>query len=150
MPLPVVVGVGHDRDVSVLDMVASLSLKTPTAVAQNMVQQFVQAYQKVLSLQERITKGVENVLHKQQQRLQTIEALLPVCAMRLLEKKESKLHLLERSVELLSPLTILKKGYTMTLKNGVVASFADIKPGDEITTVFHNGSIHSKIHQVAQ
>jgi exodeoxyribonuclease VII large subunit len=150
MPLPVVVGVGHDRDVSVLDMVASLSLKTPTAVAQYMVQQFVQAYQKVLSLQERITKGVENVLHKQQQRLQTIEALLPVCAMRLLEKKESKLHLLERSVELLSPLTILKKGYTMTLKNGVVASFADIKPGDEITTVFHNGSIHSKIHQVAQ
>lgn len=65
-------------------------------------------------------------------------------------EKENKLRLLERSVELLSPINVLKKGYTMTLKNGAIVSLADIKPGDEITTVFHNGSIHSKIHQVAQ
>lgn len=143
MPLPVVVGVGHDRDVSVLDMVASVSLKTPTAVAQYLLQKRVDACQRVLDLQERLAKSVEQILTRQSQRLQTIASLLPVCAGRLLERKENKLRLLERSVELLSPINVLRKGYTMTLKNGEVAFLSDLQKGDEITTVYHNGSVKS-------
>lgn len=150
MPLPVVVGVGHDRDVSVLDMVAAVSLKTPTAVAQFMVQRVVDAYQQVLSLQERFAKSIDTLLQAQAKRLQTVSALLPVCAARLLEQKENRLRLLQRSVELLSPINVLKKGYTMTLINGEVVSLQDLTVGDEITTVFHNGSISSKIHQITE
>jgi exodeoxyribonuclease VII large subunit len=143
MPLPVVVGVGHDRDVSVLDMVAAVSLKTPTAVAQFMVQRLADAYQRVCLCQERLSRGVLLLLQRQEQRLLTIEKMLPICAHRLLDKKEHRLAMLEKTLELLSPVNVLKKGYTMTLKNGVVASLDDIQVGDEITTVFHNGSVQS-------
>lgn len=143
MPLPVVVGVGHDRDVSVLDMVAAVSLKTPTAVAQFMVQRLADAYQRVSLCQERLSRGVQLLLQRQEQRLLTIEKMLPICAHRLLDKKEHRLAMLEKTLELLSPVNVLKKGYTMTLKNGVVASLDDIQVGDEITTVFHNGSVQS-------
>lgn len=143
MPLPVVVGVGHDRDVSVLDMVAAVSLKTPTAVAQFWVQRLVDAYQRVGVQQERFYRGVQQLLQRQTQRLQTVESMLPICSQRLIEQKEHRLAMLEKSVELLSPQNVLKKGYTMTLKNGVVASLSDIQVGDEITTVFHNGSVQS-------
>ena len=46
-------------------------------------------------------------------------------------KIKNKLRLLERSVELLSPINVLRKGYTMTLKNGEVAFLSDLQKGDE-------------------
>lgn len=143
MPLPVIAGIGHDRDVSVLDMVAGLSLKTPTAVAQYMVQTMVDVAEKVLACQDRIGRAVQHLLQRYENRLTTIETMLPLCANRCLEQKQHRLQLLERTVALLSPQSILKKGYTMTLKNGVVASLQDLQTGDEITTVFHNGSVKS-------
>lgn len=145
MPLPVIAGIGHDRDVSVLDMVAGLSLKTPTAVAQYMVQTLVDVAEKVLTCQDRISRAVQHLLQRYEQRLATIEMMLPLCANRCLEQKQHRLQLLERTVALLSPQSILKKGYTMTLKNGVVASLQDLQAGDEISTVFHNGSVASVV-----
>lgn len=145
MPLPVIAGIGHDRDVSVLDMVAGLSLKTPTAVAQYLVQTMVEAYEKVLACQDRISRAVQHLLQRYENRLRTIETMLPLCASRCLEQKQHRLQLLERTVELLSPQSILKKGYTMTLKNGTVASLQDLQAGDEISTVFHNGTVASVV-----
>ena len=143
MPLPVIAGIGHDRDVSVLDMVAAISLKTPTAVAQFLVQKMADVHQQVMGYQERVARAVEQLLQRQNQRLQTIEMLLPLSARRCMERKEHRLQLVERSIELLSPQNVLKKGYTMTLKDGAVVALQDIQVGDEITTVFHNGSVKS-------
>lgn len=148
MPLPVIAGIGHDRDVSVLDMVAGLSLKTPTAVAQYLVQTLVDVAEKLLTCQDRISRAVQHLLQRYEQRLATIEMMLPLCASRCLEQKQHRLQLLERTVALLSPQSILKKGYTMTLKNGVVASLQDLQAGDEITTVFHNGSVKSIVESL--
>ncbi len=145
MPLPVVSGIGHDRDVSVLDMVASVALKTPTAVAQFFVQKMVAVYQQVLSCQDRIATAVQRLLQQHEHRLQTFETLLPLNARRCVEQKQHQLQMVERSIDLLSPQNILKKGYTMTLKNGEVVSFADIQPGDDLTIVFFDGSVTTKV-----
>jgi exodeoxyribonuclease VII large subunit len=145
MLLPVIAGIGHDRDVSVLDMVAAISLKTPTAVAQFLVQKMADVHQLVMGYQDRLTKAVQQLLQRQNQRLQTIEMILPLSARRCIERKEHRLQLLERSLDLLSPQNILKKGYTMTLKNGAVVALKDIQVGDEITTVFHNGTVASVV-----
>jgi exodeoxyribonuclease VII large subunit len=145
MLLPVIAGIGHDRDVSVLDMVAAISLKTPTAVAQFLVQKMADVHQQVMGYQDRLTKSVQQLLQRQNQRLQTIEMVLPLSARRCIERKEHRLQLLERSLDLLSPQNVLKKGYTMTLKNGVLASLQDLHTGDEITTVFHNGTVASVV-----
>ncbi|MBO7160377.1 MAG: exodeoxyribonuclease VII large subunit [Paludibacteraceae bacterium] len=145
MLLPVIAGIGHDRDVSVLDMVAAISLKTPTAVAQFLVQKMAVVHQQVMGYQDRLTKSVQQLLQRQNQRLQTIEMVLPLSARRCIERKEHRLQLLERSLDLLSPQNVLKKGYTMTLKNGALASLQDLHKGDEITTVFHNGTVASVV-----
>lgn len=145
MLLPVIAGIGHDRDVSVLDMVAAISLKTPTAVAQFLVQKMADVHQQIMGYQDRLTKSVQQLLQRQNQRLQTIEMVLPLSARRCIERKEHRLQLLERSLDLLSPQNVLKKGYTMTLKNGALASLQDMHTGDEITTVFHNGTVASVV-----
>lgn len=145
MLLPVIAGIGHDRDVSVLDMVAAISLKTPTAVAQFLVQKMADVHQQVMGYQDRLTKSVQQLLQRQNQRLQTIEMVLPLSARRCIERKEHRLQLLERSLDLLSPQNVLKKGYTMTLKNGAVVALKDIQVGDEITAVFHNGTVVSVV-----
>ena len=145
MLLPVIAGIGHDRDVSVLDMVAAISLKTPTAVAQFLVQKMADVHQQVMGYQDRLAKAVQQLLQRQNQRLQTIEMVLPLSARRCIERKEHRLQLLERSLDLLSPQNVLKKGYTMTLKNGAVVALKDIQVGDEITTVFHNGTVASVV-----
>lgn len=145
MPLPVIAGIGHDRDVSVLDMVANLSLKTPTAVAQFLVQKRADVFQQVQSFQDRISNAVQYLLQRYEQRLQTIERVLPLNALRCIEQKQHRLQLLERSIDLLSPQNVLKKGYTMTLKNGAVVALEDVKTGDEITTVFHDGTFTSQV-----
>lgn len=145
MPLPVIAGIGHDRDVSVLDMVAAISLKTPTAVAQFLVQKMADVHLQVMGYQDRLTKAVQQLLQRQNQCLQTIEMILPLSARRCIERKEHRLQLLERSLDLLSPQNVLKKGYTMTLKDGAVVALQDLQAGDEITTVFHNGTVASVV-----
>jgi exodeoxyribonuclease VII large subunit len=53
-PLPVITGIGHDRDLSVVDMVAAVSLKTPTAVADYLIEMFLGEYAKIESYAEKL------------------------------------------------------------------------------------------------
>jgi exodeoxyribonuclease VII large subunit len=61
-PLPVITGIGHQRDVSVLDMVAHTSAKTPTAVAEFFIDHQAAALAKIEDLQQRLfTSGRERI-----------------------------------------------------------------------------------------
>ncbi len=58
--------------------------------------------------------------------------------------QSGKLDATEKHLQLSSPETILKKGYTLTMKDGkVVKQHVDLKKGDSIKTVFYNGEIDS-------
>lgn len=67
-PLPIVTGIGHDKDVSVVDLVAHTKLKTPTAVAEFIIDKFFEAEAIVLELKESLEMAIEEILtsHKNQ------------------------------------------------------------------------------------
>ena len=69
-PIPVITGIGHDRDETVLDHVAHTSVKTPTAAAALLIDKMSEQLQNVLDLQEEIKDHVEQRMNDERQRLQ--------------------------------------------------------------------------------
>ncbi len=69
-PIPVITGIGHDRDETVLDHVAHTSVKTPTAAAALLIDKMTEQLQNVLDLQEEIKDHVEQRMNEERQRLQ--------------------------------------------------------------------------------
>lgn len=76
-PLPVITGIGHEKDTSVADLVAHQRLKTPTAAAEFLISKFYDAEALAISLRERFTERVEEIIALNSQRLQEIKMVLP-------------------------------------------------------------------------
>jgi exodeoxyribonuclease VII large subunit len=147
-PLPVLTGIGHTRDVSVVDMVAKLPLKTPTAVADYIINHTRSLEEKIDSYIEQLSRSVTMLLDKQARKLDQSLTLLPLYANRLLDRKLHALELMERSLELMSPESILKKGYAIVEKNGKSASAASLNPGDEVKITLVDGVVKAEVINV--
>lgn len=91
-PLPVVVGIGHERDRTVLDEIAHTRLKTPTAVASFFVDTLRNAYMRVTGLIDMVTRYSSDRLVGEQRRLDNLEATIPVITRSLLEAAKAHLE----------------------------------------------------------
>jgi len=69
-PLPVITGIGHDKDVSVTDMVANRSLKTPTAVADFLIDTFADAENHIIEMSSLITVASLIIIEKNKNRIE--------------------------------------------------------------------------------
>ena len=130
-PLPIITGIGHDRDECVLDMVSNMRVKTPTAAA---------------ALQQRIAFLFSMVRTNMEHQLeQRYERLLHAIDQRLINERHH-LELAEQKVISYDPFLLLKRGYSITLHNGkVVRDPQQLKEGDEIETRLEKGNIKSKV-----
>jgi len=167
-PLPVISGIGHQRDVSILDMVAHTSLKTPTAVAEFLIQQLAIAESELLDVFTDIANVFKNRLYLENQALnniqwkikQTLQSKLTTKRIEIEKQKsrlrnsvrnlvanqKNKLLLLTRSVEIHSPAYLLKHGYSITTLNGKrISSITEMKKGDTIRTYLHDGDFESNV-----
>ena len=167
-PLPVITGIGHERDDTVADVVAHTKVKTPTAAAEFIINRVFDTASMLETLSRRLgdsvlnRMNVENVrLERLAQKLPSLFAVLKVRNEQMLENmwnrsvtgvrnmltnKNHKLELLEKSIAAADPALILKRGFSLTHHNGrVVTSASDLKPGDRLTTVLADGSIESEI-----
>lgn len=167
-PLPVLTGIGHDRDVSVVDEVACVRLKTPTAVAafiidstysasqrlndillqmNDAVRAYIQNHTRMLdSLGSGIASSSRLCLERHKNRVDVLMADVKASTLAYLTRHIHRIDMAQQVLELTSPQNILKKGYSITLKDGVVASAAMLKAGDVIETHFADGVIHSTLN----
>ncbi|MBN1988579.1 MAG: exodeoxyribonuclease VII large subunit [Bacteroidales bacterium] len=76
-PLPVITGIGHEKDTSVADMVAHQRLKTPTAAAEFIITKFNEAEATAINLKELFVDIVESAIASNKQKLQEIKIVLP-------------------------------------------------------------------------
>mgnify|MGYP002626417002 CR=1 FL=1 len=79
MPLPVIVGIGHERDETVLDFVAHTRVKTPTAAAAFLIEHQAQLLAALQDYQSRITQLARLRVENERQRLMRLSTLLPRC-----------------------------------------------------------------------
>ncbi|MFC2384764.1 MAG: exodeoxyribonuclease VII large subunit [Hoylesella saccharolytica] len=77
-PLPVITGIGHDRDESVLDLVSHIRVKTPTAVATLLVDHLIEVYNRISDAQEELTQIVQRRIEIEKMRLNVISEKVPV------------------------------------------------------------------------
>lgn len=76
-PIPVIVGIGHERDRTVLDDIACVRCKTPTAVAAFLIDTMRDALRKVMELGQAATRYASDRMEGDRRRLESLQAMLP-------------------------------------------------------------------------
>lgn len=99
-PLPVIVGIGHERDVTVLDYIANMRVKTPTAAAEWLIGQAQEALDNLRVIASDMLRAVNDKLGGCATQLAYIEGQLPVAPAAAVERARSRLH--QASVSLVS------------------------------------------------
>jgi exodeoxyribonuclease VII, large subunit len=77
-PLPIITGIGHERDESILDMVSFQRMKTPTAAAAYLIDHLASTLMRVENAQAAIIDGVKKALEVEKMRIQHIGSHIPV------------------------------------------------------------------------
>ena len=189
-PLPIITGIGHDRDESILDMVSHTRVKTPTAAASLLIDHLKTVLDTINEAQAHITRYAQQKLSTLNTQLSTIaetlprifstvktrqearldalnsrlvnharqriingqlsianlENHLPLLIDRRLMAERHRLQLIEEKVKSLDPTLLLKRGYSITLKDGkAVRDASTLHPGDTIETRLANGLIRSTV-----
>lgn len=169
-PLPIIIGVGHDRDETVLDHVAHTSVKTPTAAAAFILEHQLEQLSLLHDLQQRIPLAASSKMQREEQRLallrqrlpsvvalrlqrehQRLERsslLLPISATRVVTQEKHRLELLSQRLESLNPELLLRRGYSITMMDGkIVTHTSQLAPGQSIVTRLQDGDVTSIITQ---
>ncbi len=166
--LPVLVGVGHQIDSSLVDMVAKSSLKTPTAVADFIISHNMAFEAKLLGLGVEINKISKNLLKQKMLEISAINNIILSSAKakissskmlldhieqnikqtikHLMRQSINKLEHIEKTLEIMDVSNTLKRGFSITRKDGkVLKDRNDIKIGDLLETEFISGTIQSEV-----
>lgn len=167
-PLPIITGIGHERDDTVLDIVAHTRAKTPTAVAEFLIKHIYESASELIDIQDSIifetnkrlieeatilntlvTKYsyiIKDRTKDQLNKLDIISEKIKNAAIRVLQDQKHILESKEQYIEHNSPENILKKGYTLTLSGKkIIKSKAGVKKGDNIVTRFADGEVESLV-----
>ena len=146
-PLPVLTAVGHDQDFHVCDMVAHEYLKTPTALADFIIDLYAREDERISSYETRIRLALSNRLYREEALLDSLAARIKGAFALKIVAMESALQVLQTRIEAADPRKILDRGYALALdENGVVLKGAgDRKVGDKVSVMFADGTIHAEV-----
>lgn len=93
-PLPVITGIGHDRDETVLDLVANVRCKTPTAVADFLIERLSKELELLENCAATLKVCAQNKLNAQLQRMDSFVALIPLVFSRVIDKEKARYRIL--------------------------------------------------------
>ena len=143
-PLPIITGIGHDRDESILDMISHTRVKTPTAAAAFLIDQLRNVWERISQLTMLIPTLALRVLSESRHRIELLENRLPVAIERRMTTQRNLLENLTIKLQGFDPQLLLSRGYSITLHNGrAVRDPKQLKPGEEIETRVEKGTIKS-------
>lgn len=145
-PLPVITGIGHTRDVSVLDMVAHTALKTPTAVAAFLVDRMDEQNARIDSLCQRLRQTAARQVLLRQHRVDRLEQRLQFAVHQMIAGQKMRIDRLESHMELVNPERIYRMGYSLTRHNGKIVRTTDgVQTGDTLVTELLDGRIETVV-----
>lgn len=169
-PLPIITGIGHERDNSVLDYISYLRVKTPTAAADMLIENLNATLETLTTSQDRLSRTAQAIVQREQLRIQSFAERIPSLFSVISTKENNRLDLLytritnaisknidsskhslllyEEKLRALDPTILLNRGYSMTFVNGkLLVSASQISEGDTLVTRFKDGEINSVVRQ---
>ena len=165
-PIPIITGIGHERDESILDMVSHTRVKTPTAAAAFLIEHLKEVLDVIDSSQDRIARYAQQKLTtlnsqlaivsesiprlfslvktRQESKLDIFEQRMRTSIDRRLTSESHKLELISEKLKALDPTLLLARGYSITMHNGhAVRDASTLAPGTEIETRLAKGTVRS-------
>ncbi|MCQ2978451.1 MAG: exodeoxyribonuclease VII large subunit [Clostridia bacterium] len=171
-PIPVISAVGHEIDFTLADFASDMRAATPTAAAELAVPNIIELASEIKQKQIRMNKSIKNKLEINEQKLDTlindsttsikhkmqnaINMFNNIKKNHILNnpkdifiKHTNNLELLINKIELLNPLSVIKKGYTVTSKdNKIVNTIKDVKENDTLNIRLIDGELNTKVSEV--
>lgn len=166
-PLPVIVGIGHERDNTVLDEVAHTSVKTPTAAAAFLIENLANELLLLNSLQDRLLDATQGRLEREMLRLDRYTTVLQGSQLRIdqqlnqlqlteerihfltqmrLDKEQQTLDYMERTIQMAQPANLLKRGFSIARRNGkAIKDASQLRAGDMVETETAQGKFTSVV-----
>ena len=167
-PLPIITGIGHERDDTVIDKVAHTRVKTPTAAAEYLISMMDKCADVLDGMSLRLMQGVRNRLLWEHRRIENLIQRIPSVAVKriadakygllvaqrdlqmvsrqFLFKKKHRLELLQQRLNDALPEKQLARGYSITLKDGKAVKDASmLKKGDTLVTMLYQGKVKSEV-----
>ena len=149
-PLPVFTAIGHDQDYHVCDMVAYSYLKTPTALADELISIYEDEDAALTSFVSRIRLAAAAKISAAESRIDMLKArLLSQMAMKIAQH-EAALKVMEARITAADPRRLLERGYVLALDGDgvVIKSAAGRKTGDNVVLMFPDGSLECTVDNV--
>ncbi|NJY62886.1 exodeoxyribonuclease VII large subunit [Salinimicrobium sp. CDJ15-81-2] len=170
-PLPVLTGIGHSTNETVSELVSYKSFITPTKIAEFLLQEFHNFSMPLKENTEKIISAANLLFERQETQLSRVSSSFGFLAERILQRDRNKLKNfgqilfagskvllkqetfelknIENTIALLSPKNILKRGYSITRKDGkIVQDAGQLVEGDLIETEFYSGKASGKIEKI--
>jgi exodeoxyribonuclease VII large subunit len=168
--LPVITGIGHEKDDTVADMVAHTKMKTPTAVAEFLISGLRGFEERIAGLEnsictyaDKLLSEAGHLLNSLAQRLSALSARVTAGPLNYLSGLEQKLRLhlrqymthkenrlasIEQAVRHLDPVNVLRRGYSITRLNGqAIKDTLQVEDGDIIEIELFKGRVRSKVQK---
>ncbi len=165
-PIPVLTGIGHEKDDSVVDMVAHTRLKTPTAAAEFLISGLRSFEENLLMIHNRLQAHTERVLKDVSYKLNALAQKLAYLPLKtaaahqnrllilrkdlenrvreLIGKEDNRLNAMGQAVRHLDPENVLKRGYSITSHKGkVLRDASGLRKWAVLETRLHKGTITS-------
>ncbi|MDD5252776.1 MAG: exodeoxyribonuclease VII large subunit [Candidatus Omnitrophota bacterium] len=170
--LPVVSAVGHQINTTLSDLAADIFVETPSAAAKIIVDRRNLLISQLAGFRHKLDFSINDTVGDLKNRLVALTHMLKSPADRVLEKQQllDELFLglnynLRHSLELakersssliqrlgaLSPLSILSRGYSLSMlmpREEILKDAAQLKPGDQLKTILHQGAFTSLVQEV--
>ena len=145
-PLPIITGIGHDRDESILDIISNTRVKTPTAAAAFLIDNLKGVLERIEQFKTLIPAIVLRKVDEARHRIELLESRLPMAIERRLTNHKHRLESLELQLQSFDPQLLLSRGYSITLYQGkAVRDPSVLNSGDEIETRVEKGTIRSTV-----
>jgi exodeoxyribonuclease VII large subunit len=151
-PLPVLTAVGHDQDFHVCDMVAFEYVKTPTALADFILDIYQSEDERISALETRVRLGMTNRLYREEALLDSLAARVKGAFQLKIAAMESALNMLQTRIEAADPRKILERGYVLaTDADGVVMKgVSGRSAGDKVSMMFADGVLECTVDAVVE
>ena len=173
MPMAVITGIGHDKDVSVVDMVAHYMCKTPTAVGAFLVDSATAELNTIYDLSNEFRQLSEQMLNNQSSylaqrklelchlasqnisnhshNLSAIEQSIKELSSHIIATEEQRIESFKRLTESYSLDNILKLGFALVqTSEGIITSACGVGIGDQIEITLHNGTISAVVQDITE